>query len=314
MLHGIASHAAPATLDRLAKEIPADHRAELDAIAAAAGLDADRLVHANLVLDCGCSAALRLGDAEGKRPLMLGRDLDFANATLLGQETVVEDIHPTGKHAFVAVGWPGFAGVVSGMNDAGMVAVILLNLTPGTASDAGGCPLGFQVRALLEDCATCDQAIAAFGKTPVASANFVMVADPGHAAVLWQDHGTAHQVAPKDGWLFCTNAAMDADHAGPDDARGNCFRALVTADADPGWLRGALCATYLTALNAQAMVFIPATRHLHLATGTSSHPAALQRWHDIDCGPLLDGRSITAAAVVDLGVVADPPKHFGQNR
>jgi hypothetical protein len=43
--------------------------------------------------------------------------------------------------------------------------------------------------ACIEDAATCEQAAALFGSSPVASSNFVVVADVKTAAVLWQSAG-----------------------------------------------------------------------------------------------------------------------------
>ncbi len=301
-------------LARLALTLPADYRAELAALAAAAGVDAAMLTRANLIVDTMCSVVVRLGDDAEHRPLRLGRNLDFSPADQLGPGTVVSILRQPGKHVLASIGWPGCTGVVSGMNDAGLTACVLIHLGAGAAKPPDGTPLCYRVRALLEDAATCDEAVAQFAASPVASTNYVVIADATQAVVVWQEVGMLKRIAPQQGWLFCTNGALDTARGVPEDARGRCLRALA-ADAaagvaDAAWLRSALAAVYLRSLNAQAMVLVPGERRLQLATGTSSHPAALNAYRELDLAPLFAGAAITTAAPEALPVLAQPPAHY----
>src|SRR5437868_6461971 len=81
-------------------------------------------------------------------PLLVGRNMDFAPANVLGTKTLVTVYRPHAEHAFVSVGWPGFAAVASGMNDEGLCALILIN--SGARKRGPGIPLGFAVRRILE--------------------------------------------------------------------------------------------------------------------------------------------------------------------
>ena len=160
----------------------------------------------------------------------------------------------------------------------------------------------------------CEQAVAQFAASPVASSTYVVVADAATAAVVWQDAGVLRRADPDQGWLFCTNGALDAARGVPDDARGRCLRALAGAagggQADAAWLRGALAAVYLRTLNAQAMVLVPGERRLQLATGTSSHPAALGAYRELDLAPLFAGSPITAVVPTLIAAVVQPPAHY----
>jgi len=306
----------PQRLERLAQGIPAGYRAELAALAAAAGVSGPALTRANLIVDTMCSVVVRLGDDALHRPLRLGRNLDFSPADQLGPGTVISVLRQPGKHVVVSVGWPGCTGVVSGMNDAGLTVGVLIHLGAGSVEPATGTPLCYRVRALLEDAASCAEAVAQFAASPVASTNYVVIADAAQAVVVWQDAGMLKRTDPNQGWLFCTNGALDAARGGPDDPRGRCLRALAaastTGDVDTAWLRRSLAAVYLRSLNAQAMVLVPGERHLQLALGTSSHPAALSSYHELDLAPLFAGAAITAAVPTVLGPVVQPPAHFQQ--
>ncbi len=312
MLAGTGAHAETVRLKQLAAGIPDDYRHELDALAKAAQVDAQELTRANLMVDTMCSAAVHLGDPARRQPLVLGRNLDFSPADLLGDGTVVTILRPAGKHAVAAIGWPGFTGIVSGMNDAGVAACVLLNLHQHSVPPEAGAPLAYRVRAMLESAGGLEEAVALFAASAVASDNFVLVADAAGATVVWQDHGQTKRFAPRDGWLFCTNSPMVERLAGPDDARGRCLRSLAAEAVDPdaAWMRRALGAAYLTDLNAQAMVFVPAQRRLQLATGRSLRPAALSVWRDLDLAPLFAGGSVSEATVVELGKVANPLPHY----
>jgi hypothetical protein len=130
--------------------------------------------------------------------------------------------------------------------------------------------------------------------------------------VVWQDHdGRMHRDAPNDGWLACSNGRRSADGL-PLDWRGRRLQRFgaglsrdTVTEAD---LRQALTATYLTWINAQAMVFVPATGTLELAVGGMWHPAARGAWHRIDLQPLFAGQPLSDVTVTALEPVA-PLRH-----
>ncbi len=297
---------------RLVSDIPSPYRRELDALACAASVDPEALLHANIIVDTMCSALVRLGDENNHQPLLLGRNLDFSGTDLLGDTTVVTIMRATGKHVVASIGWPGYTGVLSGMNDDGISICVLLNLHHTGSRPASGTPIGYRVRAILEDSATFDGAIMQFAASAVASDNFGVIADSKHATLVWQEEGKLKRVDPKEGWLFCTNSLPDAQQGGPEDARGKCMRGLAATatNVDAVWVRSVLGAVYLTGLNAQAMVLMPEERRLQLATGHSVGPAALSEWHEIELAPLLSGGSIDATVVKNLGKVVEPLRHY----
>ena len=287
--------------------IPDSYRPELVALARGAHVGEDALATANLVVDPGCSALADIGD--GEHPTLIARNLDYAPVTLLGPGTLLEIVRRDGCHPFASVGWPGLCGVVSGINDAGLCAFVLLNLSHGEHRD--GEPICFRLRRMLEVAGSLDEAARAFAASPVASSHYVFVADATGATLLWQDRAGFHRQDAVQGWLACTNAPRDA-RGEPTDTRGRWLTALKgQAARDESWMRGVLGGCFLPDLNAQAMVLVPARLRLQLATGTGNKPAALCAWREVDLGPLMHGDPIAENAATVLPKVS-PLKRYDE--
>jgi hypothetical protein len=62
-------------------------------------------------------------------------------------------------------------------------------------------------------------------------------------------------------------------------------------------------------LNAQAMVLSSRHRPLELAVAEGLTPAALNVWHAVELGPLLDGVTVDKAVVVRLPAET-PMRHY----
>ncbi|MBA2480896.1 MAG: hypothetical protein H0V44_09550 [Planctomycetes bacterium] len=301
-------------VEPLTTGIPDAHRLEIAAMAAAVGIPASRLERANLVVDTCCSALVRGADPTAGRPLAIGRNMDFYPAAVLGPGTMVALMRPTGKHAFVSVGWPGYAGVVSGMNAHGVCACILLNY--GAHGVRPGTPIGFRAREVLEDAHDLAGAIARFSSSPVASSHYLLMADASGAAVCWHDGQRVHRHdLDQRGWLACSNGGRDPVTRQAIDDRGRCLRSLATgAPADPmrteAWLRRAMTASYLRGINTQAMLFVPEKRILQLALGTGIRAAALNHWIDLDLTQAFAGAPLATAPLSRLPPVPDPARHY----
>lgn len=291
------------------KNIDADFRDEITAWAAAAKIDPLVLMKANLAVGALCTAVVREPDIDHQRPLLLARNMDFRPASELGQRTVVVIRRPTGKHASISVSWPGYVGVVSGMNDAGVGACLLLN--HGAKRNPNGEYLGFRLRTILDQATDLTSALALFAAQPIASSNYVVLADASSSTLVWWAGGAMQKISPSDGWQFCTNAKIDATTQQPQDARGKCAVALsrLRPDPDVDWMKHLLTATYMPDLNAQAMIFVPATRTLHLATHLQK-AAALSPWHELDGKVLMSGADLLIVPVVSSAAISDPFAHY----
>ena len=99
---------------------------------------------------------------------------------------VVRFVRPAGRYAWADVGWPGLAGVVTGVNASGLVVTV----DPVRAGDVRATrtarPITLLARSILEQCQTIDEAVKLADQTPTLGAAAITVVDgkTGHWAVL----------------------------------------------------------------------------------------------------------------------------------
>jgi hypothetical protein len=268
--------------------LPPAHRAELEALAVHGGCPLERLLRTNVIVDTCCSALV--SPATAGQPLMVARNMDFFPAGVTGPGTVLKLYRPAGRRAFASVSWPGYAGVVSGMNDAGLVACVLLRHA-GSSHD-GGMPMCFRMREILEDCADLEQAVRRFADPLPSADHYLLLADAHGTALLWRQGDRIMRHDPQHGWLAADNGrrALDGTPAG---RRAMLLQQLAAGAQgwDEGWMRSATTATCQLGTNAQAMLWTPATRSLDLALGTGTKAAAFRTWVRFDLADALAGRS-----------------------
>ena len=300
----------PRRTSALVATIPAEHHAELTAVASASGCRVDRILRANVLVDSCCSVLVAPAVSGGSAacPLRLVRNMDFFPADVIGPATVVKCYRPAGKLAFVSIGWPGYAGVVSGMNASGVVACVLLQ--HGSSTRPTGTPVCFRLRSIMENASDLESAIAAFAAPPVvASGHYALLADAHSAAVVWQDDHQIIRHDPSSGWLAASNGPRR--NRLPDDPRGRWLLRQIAAlggDApDAAWLRRVATAVGQRSTTAQSMLWEPATRTLELATGSARRPAAWETWRRYPLSAWLEGGDVPWAE--DLGR-PEPLPHF----
>ena len=290
--------------------ISADDRIRLTALGTVADVPPNTLIEANALVDAQCSAVISL--AHGDEPLRVARNMDFFPAKALGPGTVLEVVRLTGCRPYASITWPGSAAVISGMNDAGLVACILLNAEGPELPGAE--PVGLRLARILQHAPDVATAVVTFSATPVASSHYVLFADPRTATVVWRDVDGVHRDDPSGRWLTATNGPR-ADHQ-PTDVRGltlnNACRGKSgdnASSADAAWMRQVLTTSYLPGINAQSMVFTPATCSLELAVGTGSHPAAKSTWWQIDLADVFADGNLSRVQVQTLAASVPLPHY-----
>lgn len=250
------------------------HRAELEALATAAGLAPERALLANCFLDLlpsvGCSTIALPADAAPDGVARLGRNLDFPGFGVADGQSIVVVVRPAGRHAFAAVTWPGLIGVLSGMNEHGLAVANMEVAREPRVADAMPYPLLY--RTVLEECRTVAEAIDLLGREPRQTANNLMLVDAAgdRAVVEIRPAGVAVRRAAADRPLAATN-----HHRRDRDEPGRCRRYdCLTADAAADWGRIDRAALWEILdrvgqgdMTLQAMIFEPGDRVLHLATG-----------------------------------------------
>jgi hypothetical protein len=127
----------------------------------------------------GCTTFNVQGDGESHS--FLARAFDFEVSDIFDREKVVYLVREPGKIPYASVGWPGFVGVVSGMNLSG-VAVVVHGARAGTPTTAG-MPTVYTLREILAHAHTLNEAIAIVNRQPVMVSHIVIVMDTSGRAV-----------------------------------------------------------------------------------------------------------------------------------
>jgi hypothetical protein len=133
--------------------------AEINAYAAAAGVEPATLMIANLSYDLllaglGCST-LALATPTGP---VLARNMDWVPERPLAQASCQVRYVRGAKLQFVVAGWPGASGVVTGLSTRGFAIALNAVDAPGEPRELKGYPVLLFLRRVLEAAANFDQA------------------------------------------------------------------------------------------------------------------------------------------------------------
>ena len=278
----------------MVRRMPEAYQKELDAMAKAAGLDRDKLVVGNTILDVmkigGCSTLVVEPGRSAGGGLLFGRNLDFPSFGLLPQFTLVTVYRPRGKHAFVSVGFPGLIGAPSGMNDAGLAMAANEIREAADRSphfDPEGLPMVACYRLLLEECGTVAEAEKRVRKMKRSTMGSVTVCDKAHGAVFEITTRSLVVRGPEDGLCACTNHFRSKALA--KDTRCRRYEQLKKCWEMPK-LKLADVTKKLHEINQgeftiHTMVFEPASLRLHLAFGNG--PSSKLPLRVLDLAPRL---------------------------
>jgi hypothetical protein len=201
--------------EALKPQIPSDYRDEMRAFAEKAGLDDQRDMGAlsNVMLDIyrggfSCSSLIVETSRSSAGGPLFGRNLDFYTFGMLDKYGLVTVHLPKGKHAFAAIGFPGFFGCVSGINDAGLalaVHEVYLSKDKAPMFNPKGVPYTMCVRRILEECSTVEEAEKLLRSTERTTLLSLAACDRRGAAVFELTPNTVAVRRAEDGLCFCTN-------------------------------------------------------------------------------------------------------------
>jgi hypothetical protein len=255
---------------------PKRYQREVDAAAKQGKLDPETLAVGNTLLELrriGCSTLIVEPRKSSTGKMLFGRNFDFPAFGVLDRFSVVSVVKPTGKHAFVSIGYPGMMGVISGMNDAGLCVATLDVYDSADASshfDVMGVPMTLTFRQILEECTTVAEAEALLKRTRATTQANLAVCDQEHAVIF---EITPKQVARRDaaqGVLPCTNhfrmpGLNINDECWRYDRLQTAGQKSTLGIAD---IQAALHSANQGEMTLQTMVFEPTELVLHLAVGT----------------------------------------------
>lgn len=170
--------------------ISQDDLEELRGLADGSGVSLDDLYRLHAVPDrtYSCSSFAAWGQATAGGRLIHVRNLDWSIKAGIQRFPVVFVVRPRGKHAFVNIGWAGFIGVLTGVNDA---QISIGQIGAETEDDSfRGEPMVFLMRRVLETAETLDAAATLVRQaTRTIGANYVFAdADARRAIALETTH------------------------------------------------------------------------------------------------------------------------------
>ncbi len=275
-------------------QFPKDYRAELDSVIKHSGIDPDLMIVGNTFADiskaANCSVLIVEPEKSATGQVLFGRNLDYPTGGFLNEYSLVQVVRPRGKHAYAAVGFPGFVGVTSGINDAGLALATLEVRTAKDQSakfDAKGMPYLLSYRRILEECTTIDEAVKLLESIHRTTMNNLALCDQHQGVIVEITTKNVVVRKPEKGFCPCTNhfrtEALCTDK--------KCYRyAALSKCFDMDKVDREMVHKLLHAANQgpytlQTMLFEPASLSLHLAIGKC--PTSALPLKKLDLKPLL---------------------------
>ncbi|HMF13648.1 MAG TPA: C45 family peptidase [Gemmataceae bacterium] len=257
-------------------QFPADYLQELEAIVKHSGLERELAVVGNTFADIskagGCSVLLVEPARSATGQILFGRNLDYQTGGILNEFSLVQVVRPKGKHAFASIGFPGFIGVTSGINDAGLALATLEVYSAKDKSakfDGKGVPYLLGYRRILEECTSIDEAVKLLESIKRTTMNNLAIADKTSCAIIEITTKSVVVRKPERGLCPCTNHFRTDELC--TDKKCRRFDALEkgyeSAKLDRTAVAKLLDAANQGEYTLQTMIFEPSALKLHLAIG-----------------------------------------------
>lgn len=288
-----AAEKAARAAKRFEAVIPDELEAEMHELARAAGVSYERVLLGNALIDVNspffCSAFLAQTHKTKETRPILGRNLDFPSLGVADDYSMLMHVRKHNRIPFVAVGWPGMVGVMSGMNAHGLVATVNISLTTGHRSkNPDGYPVGLLVRRILEKAKTLDEATQILGNhAPASSINLMLLDKRGRAANVELSPVVSRYRYAENGFLMATNTFITETFTNhEEDERYRILKAHADALGHDEMVDSAMIKAYLDSVNLdkltlQSMIFEPTIKTMHLSI--SPTPATKGDYLTIDC-------------------------------
>ena len=187
---------------------PTEYRAELKGIARGAGLGYASILLINVLDDLGhkmaCSCFTVKGEKTKENILIYGRNLDYGIFTdLMPTLNTIFCYHPSDGFPLISVGWPAYAGVVTGMSSKKLVVASLTSFSKEKARL--GTPSGLLYRKALQYASSLTdfRQLIINGRRTIS--NNLLLASTRESIVLEISPTRAHLRAEQDGILTVTN-------------------------------------------------------------------------------------------------------------
>jgi isopenicillin-N N-acyltransferase like protein len=153
----------------------------------------------------GCTAFAAWGGATEKGHLITGRNFDWEAAEVFSRDRVVVMFEPDGGIPFISLAWAGMAGVVSGMNRAGVSVTI--NGAPSSLPRETATPVAILARDVLEHAHNLSEALTILRGAKVFVSTIWMVGSraDGKFIVVEKTPDSTQEREPEGDMIVCAN-------------------------------------------------------------------------------------------------------------
>jgi hypothetical protein len=160
------------------------------------------LQNMNLV---ACTALEVNGERSADGNIMVGRNFDFSMGEKFAREKIIAFYKPEKGYRFASVTWGGMIGVVSGMNDQGLV--VTLNAAKSGIPGSSKTPVSILARQILQYASNISEAyeIAGNSETFVSESFLVSSASDNRTVVIEKSPGNIALYDPGVDYLVLTN-------------------------------------------------------------------------------------------------------------
>ena len=160
------------------------------------------LQNMNLV---ACTAMGVTGSRSVDGQLLVGRNFDFSMGDDFARNKIIAFYNPDKGYSFASITWGGMIGVVSGMNDQGLV--VTLNAAKSGIPRSSKTPTSILARQILQYASTIEEAyeLAGQSETFVAESFLISSAKDGKTVVIEKSPDGLDIYDPKDEMLILTN-------------------------------------------------------------------------------------------------------------
>lgn len=277
--------------------MPADHLAEMESLAKASDYEFEMLMLINSIYDLssgmGCSTFIAESERSDTKTPIFGRNFDWMPSKGLPQQSMVIVYKPEGKRAFATVTLAPIAGMISGMNDAGLSctinAIALAKSKDKAKFDWDATPMLLLFRRVLEECKTVEEAKKLIESSKRTTAACLTLCDVNGGAVFEITPKSVEVRKPDNGATCCTNHFLSATLGGGKECPRLEKLTALQKKSDPLNVEDVFAV--LESVNQgkatiHSMVFEPKQRMLHLKIGDGTTSATKYKAAEIDLGKL----------------------------
>jgi hypothetical protein len=158
-----------------------------------------------LVSRAGCTSFAAWGGATEKGHLLTGRNFDWEAAEVFSRDRVVVMCEPDEGIPFISLSWAGMAGIVSGMNRAGLSVTV--NGAPSSLPRQTATPVAMVAREVLQRAHNLDEALAILRRATVFVSTLWLAGSraDGRFIVVEKTPDVTHVREPEGDSIVCAN-------------------------------------------------------------------------------------------------------------